>query len=176
MSLDFFANLAEVVGVALVVASLIYVAKQLRQNTDAIRAQSRQSVLAASQAELFTTISEPSITINIGNQEPLTEEDQVRVSSYVFAIFRAREFAWLQHNNGVVDDTQWNTELAVLLFFLDSDRIRDWWTNVGRSAFGNEFSEFVDGLCEEHNPTNSSFKGMANWVSVESPISSGKRT
>ena len=56
MSLEYFANLAEVVGVILVIASLIYVAKQLRQNTNAIRAQSRQSVLAASQAELFVTI------------------------------------------------------------------------------------------------------------------------
>ena len=167
MSLNYFANLAEVVGVVLVVASLIYVAKQLRQNTEAIRAQSRQSVLAASQSELFATISEPSITINIGSQDSLTAEDQVRVSSYVFAIFRAREFAWLQHNNGVVDDTQWSTELAVLLFFLDSDRVRVWWANVGRSAFGQEFAEFVDELCEEHKPTNTSFKGMTDWAGLK---------
>lgn len=164
MSLEYFANLAEVVGVVLVVASLIYVAKQLRQNTDAIRAQSRQSVLAASQSELFATLNEPSITLNIGKQDSLTEEEQVQVSSYVFAIFRAREFAWLQHNNGVIDDVQWNTELAVLMFFVDSDRVRDWWVNVGRSAFGEEFSAFVDGLCEENPPTNSSFKAMANWA------------
>lgn len=167
MPLEYFANLAEIVGVLLVVASLIYVAKQLRQNTDAIRAQSRQSVLAASQAELFATLEEPSITLNIGSSGPLSKEEQVSASSYLFAIFRAREFAWLQYNNGVIDDAQWSTELAVLLFFIDSHRVRDWWTNIGQAAFGNEFATFVDALCNEHKPTNSSLAAMGNWVSHE---------
>ena len=146
MSLEYFANLAEVVGLILVVASLIYVAKQLRQNTNSIRAQSRQSVLTASQAELLVTIEQPSITISIGSSESLSEEEQVSIASYLFSIFRAREFAWLQHNNGVIDDTQWNTELAVLLFFIDSQRVRDWWANVGQAAYGDEFTTFVNGL------------------------------
>ncbi len=164
MSLEYLANLAEIVGVVLVVASLIYVAKQLRQNTDAIRAQSRQSVLVASQSELFATLSEPSITLNLAKRGALSEAEQVKVSSYVFAIFRAREFAWLQHNNGVIDDAQWSTELAVLLFFIDSDRVREWWGNVGRSAFGSEFATFVDGLCAQNPPTNASFLAMSSWA------------
>ena len=65
-----------------------------------------------------------------------------------------------------IDNTQWNTELAVLVFFLDSERVRNWWVNVGRGAFGAEFSAFVDNLCEEAAPTNSSFKGMAGWASL----------
>ncbi len=167
MSLEYIANLAEVVGVILVIASLIYVAKQLRQNTNAIRAQSRQSVLTASQAELFMTIEQPSITVSIGNSDSLSEEEQVSVASYLFAIFRAREFAWLQHNNGVIDDTQWSTEFAVLLFFIDSQRVRDWWANVGQSAYGDEFVAFVKDLCEEHSPTNVSFKAMASWANCD---------
>ena len=167
MSLEYFANLAEVVGVILVVASLIYVAKQLRQNTNSIRAQSRQSVLTASQAELFVTVEKPSITLSIGSSGSLSEEEQVSVASYLFAIFRAREFAWLQHNNGVIDDTQWNTELAVLRFFIDSQRVRDWWANVGQAAYGDEFVAFVNGLCKEHVPTNSSFKAMASWANLD---------
>ena len=166
MSLEYFANLAEVVGVILVIASLIYVAKQLRQNTNAIRAQSRQSVLTASQAELFVTIEQPNLTVSIGRSDSLSEEEQVSVASYLFAIFRAREFAWLQHANGVIDDTQWNTELAVLLFFIDSQRVRDWWANVGQVAYGDEFTDFVDGLCKEHAPTNSTFKAMGSWANL----------
>ncbi|MGK0223847.1 MAG: hypothetical protein ACI9ON_003094 [Limisphaerales bacterium] len=167
MSLEYFANLAEIIGVILVVASLIYVAKQLRQNTNAVRAQSRQSVLAASQAELFTTIEQPSLTLSIGSSDPLSQEEQVSVSSYLFAIFRAREFAWLQHNNGVIDDAQWNTELAVILFFIDGPRVRDWWANVGRGGFGDEFAAFIDVLCSENVPTNSSFTAMGAWVSLK---------
>ena len=94
MSLEYIANLAEIVGVLLVVASLIYVAKQLRQNTNAIRAQSRQSVLVASQSELFAQVAHPSLTLSIIDRDPITEEEQVRLSSWLFALFRGREFAW----------------------------------------------------------------------------------
>lgn len=168
MSLEYFANVAELIGVILVIASLIYVAKQLRQNTNAVRAQSRQSVLAASQAELLMTIERPSITVYLGSSESLSKEEQASVASYLFAIFRAREFAWLQHNNGVIDDTQWSTELAVLLFFIDSQRVRDWWENVGQSAYGVEFSAFVNGLCKEHVLTNTTFNAMVSWADLGS--------
>ncbi len=41
MTLDQFANLAEIIGLILVIASLIYVAQQLRQNTNMLCAESR---------------------------------------------------------------------------------------------------------------------------------------
>lgn len=53
MALEQLAYLAQIVGTILVVASLVYVAKQLRQNTDAIHAQSRQAILNAPQREIF---------------------------------------------------------------------------------------------------------------------------
>ncbi len=65
MTLEEYAFLAEIVGVVLVIASLIYVAMQLRQNTDAIRAQSRQSLLTASQAELYSETENPEIVVSI---------------------------------------------------------------------------------------------------------------
>jgi hypothetical protein len=76
----------------------------------------------------------------------------------LFAIFRAREFAWLQHKNGVIDDIQWNTEVAVVQFSIDARRIRDWWTSVGRAAFGGEFADFIDSLIHANPPTDSTFR------------------
>ena len=37
MTVEQFANIAEIIGVILVIASLIYVARELRQNTDMMR-------------------------------------------------------------------------------------------------------------------------------------------
>jgi len=48
MSLEQIAYLAQIIGVILVITSLVYVAQQLRQNTAAILAQSRQAMLDAS--------------------------------------------------------------------------------------------------------------------------------
>ncbi len=86
MSLESYASLAEIIGVTLVVPSLIYVAIQLRQNTNAVRAQSRQAVLTASQAELFVQIERPEISLSIINPSVLTQEEQVRLSSF-FSLF-----------------------------------------------------------------------------------------
>ena len=44
MTLELFASIAEIIGVILVIASLIYVAQQLRQNTEMMRAESRNAV------------------------------------------------------------------------------------------------------------------------------------
>jgi len=81
MTLEQLAYLAEIVGVILVVASLAYVARQLRQNTDAILAQSRQSILAASHSELSMTIANPQMTVQLTLDSPLTPEENVRLGA-----------------------------------------------------------------------------------------------
>ena len=82
MNLDQIANLAEIIGVTLVIASLIYVAKQLRQNTNAIHAQTRQAVLVAAQSELFAVMENPDLVISIVKMDSLTPEEHVRLNSW----------------------------------------------------------------------------------------------
>ncbi len=165
MTLEEYAFLAEIVGVVLVIASLIYVAMQLRQNTDAIRAQSRQSLLTASQAELYSETENPEIVVSIIKSGALTPEESIKVSSWLFASFRTRQFAWLQHRGGIIDDAQWQTEVAVIRFYFDSQRVRDWWAKLGRVAFGDEYADFIDSQISAHPATDSSFQTVANWTS-----------
>ena len=44
MTLEELAYLAEIIGLILVVASLIYVGKQLKQNTEMMKADSRNAI------------------------------------------------------------------------------------------------------------------------------------
>ena len=120
MTLADWAQIAEIIAAVAVIASLIYVAKQLRQNTDALVAQSRQSLLAGSHSELSFEIENPEmVTCMLGNDDPPPEQ-QVKVHAWMCMVFRAREYAWLQYRNGVIDESLWNTEVAVMLFFFDS--------------------------------------------------------
>ena len=164
MSLDQLANLAEIIGMVLVVASLLSVAWQLKQNTRAMRAQTRHAVLEAAQAELFEQVQNPDLSLSIISEATLSPEQQVKLNSWLFAIFRAREFAWLQYTNRAIDETQWQTERAVMEFFLDSERVREWWDHVGRIGFGRAYVTFVEGIMAESTPTNSSFRSVAGWV------------
>ncbi len=157
------AYVAQIIGVILVIGSLIYVAKQLRQNTDAIHAQSRQAVLAASHTELYAELENPDVVISIVKEDPLTAEDHVRLAAWLYAALRTRQFAWLQWKNGVIDDSQWNTEISLIRFFFDSQRVRDWWSRVGHAAFGNEYADFVDGVIRESEPTETLWATVLNW-------------
>ena len=168
MSLDQIANLAEIIGVTLVIASLIYVAKQLRQNTDAINAQTRQAVLVAAQAELFAVMENPDLVISIIRTELLTPEEHIRLNSWLFAAFRAREFAWLQYKNGVIDETQWKTEIGVIQFIFDSQRLRDWWTTIGRVPYGTDFVDFVDSVIRGKPATETTWQAVTKWTTPDS--------
>ena len=163
MTLENFSYLAEIIGVLLVIASLIYVAKQLRQNTDAVLAQSRHAVLTASQAELYSYVENPDLTVSLANLDPLTPEQHAKISSSLFATFRARQFAWLQYRDGNIDEAQWQTEVSVIKFFLDQDRVRVWWSKLGRVAFGDEYSNFIDSLIADLPATNSTFQTSTTW-------------
>ncbi len=168
MNLSLLANLAEIIGVALVVASLIYVAKQLRQNTDAVHAQTRQAVLASAQTELLALSENPGLVISIIKAKPLTPEEHISLNAWLFAVFRAREFAWLQYRNGVIDETQWETEVGVIRFFFDSQRTRDWWARLGRNPYGADFVDFVDAVIQEQPATETIWRLVASWTSLDS--------
>ena len=85
MNMEQLANFAEVIGVALVIASLIYVAKQLRQTTEALHAQSRQSVLNGSQAELFVLVADPALAKSFVDGYELSPDDNIRLPPNVQA-------------------------------------------------------------------------------------------
>jgi hypothetical protein len=61
MTLGLLASIAEIIGVTLVIASLIYVARQLRQNTEMMRAESRNAIQHSKQQELFLVAQNPDI-------------------------------------------------------------------------------------------------------------------
>jgi hypothetical protein len=67
VTLEELAYAAQILGVVLVIASLAYVGKQLRQNTDALRAQSRYAVLTAAQNEQMISIENPTVTGSTAN-------------------------------------------------------------------------------------------------------------
>ena len=144
MALEQFAYLAEIFGVVAVIASLIYVGLQLKQNTTALHAQSRQSVLEASQNELFKVVDHPEITIAITNKSELAPKEGVALNNWYAAVMRARMFAWLQYRDRIIDQDQWEEERLIIQAVLSSRRGRAWWNRLGRRLFTVSFVELVD--------------------------------
>jgi hypothetical protein len=166
MSMEQLANIAEVIGVVLVISSLIYVAKQLRQTTEALHAQSRQSVLSSSQAELIELMNNPGLARSFVEDGELSADGHIQLHLFLAAAMRVREFSWLQYRNGQIDETQWATELVVMQNVLGTNRTRNWWKAMGRETFGAEFSSFVDDSVQDQPTTDEWWKKMQNWSTL----------
>jgi hypothetical protein len=148
------ADLSEIVSSIAIVATLIYLTVQVRQNTEALQSQTRQAVLAASQAELNMLIEHPAISLAIvATDRPLSTEENVTVDAWLSSALRSREFAWLQYGAGSVDEQQWATEESVLVSIFDNPLPRLWWERIGRFVTGPEFAAYVGNLIAATPPT-----------------------
>ena len=119
MTLEQWSYIADIIGVILIVASLAYVARQLRQNTDAQLATSRQAMLAADLDLLSKSVDHPEAARGLGKSP-----DEVRHASWIVSYLRIREFAWYQYQNGVLDQTTWESYIAPTAVVFESPESR----------------------------------------------------
>ena len=160
-------DLSEILSSVAIVITLIYLAIEITQNTDAIEGQTRQAVLDSAQAELTLLLDNPDLVRSLASLERLSETDSIRLDSYLSLSLRSREFSWLQYKSGSIDEAQWATEEVVLIGILDSETARLWWQRIGRDVFGEEFVDFVDELISGNPATNSIWRASATWASPD---------
>lgn len=163
MKLEKFSNAVEAASSVAVVVTLIVLIVEIRQNTEALNAQSRQSLLTAAQTQLLLVADQPDIITSISKPGPLTGEENAKLDAWLTASMRGREYAWLQYKRGLIDDDQWNTELAVTRIVVSSPRTRLWWSELGRTYVSAEYAAFVDGLIRDQ-PTSDKWEASTNWA------------
>jgi hypothetical protein len=157
------ADWSEIVSSVAIVATLVYLAVEITQNTKALQAQTSQAVLESAQTELHLLMENPDLALALGNDEPLTELQHVRLDSFLTAFLRSREFAWLLYEDGAIGQEQWNTELAVLVGGMGSKKPRLWWHKLGRHSFSDEFVTFVDSTLRKNADSNLAWSKASNW-------------
>jgi hypothetical protein len=106
MKLEKLSSLLEAVSLVAVVITLVILIVEIRQNTEALNAQSRQSVLVAAQTELLQTVDHAEIIAGVSKPGPLTVEENIQLDAYFTASLRSREFSWLQFRSGSIDEEQ----------------------------------------------------------------------
>jgi hypothetical protein len=122
MALEQWAYIAQIIGVVLIIASLVYVAVQVRQNTDAQLTTSRQATLAAHVELLGRSMDYPEATEALGQ----TTED-IRFNAWLVMYLRITEFAWYQYQNGILDRTSFESYMAPTAAVFEADRARHVW-------------------------------------------------
>jgi hypothetical protein len=160
--LEQIANIADIIGVMLIVASLVYVARQVQQNTELLKSQSRQALLTNDKAAIQTAINERDLFEMLARPEPLSFQDQFRFTMLMIMSLRDREYEFFQYRAGAVDEAAWLSYREVTRLMLDSERRRKWWNTIGNNFFDPEFVAMVEKIISD-SPLDDSFTRFGTW-------------
>jgi len=158
VDLQSLANLGEVIGAAAVVASLLYLAVQVRQGTRAQRTENYARALdriAAMQSALSRE-SEVSQIFARGVEDvsKLAPMQRIRFTWGLYEMFDAFEFMFYTYKNDQIPEEVWARWSQTLAFWLTFPGIRAWWS-ARPVSFTETFTAFVDTLVQD-NPTDKS--------------------
>ncbi len=154
MSIEEIVVLAELIAALAVVISLLYLAAQVRQSNKHARAQTRERMIIQASNEVYKGfVDDPSILRSLYKSEPLSEEEWIRLSGWLLAAMRQREYEYFQMRDGNIEKEVWEAYRGLITIHLGSKRTRKWWDSWGSVPFDAGFCSMVSELLDEQaNP------------------------
>ena len=156
MTLEDLGNLGDFVGGIAVLATLVYLAVQVRQNNRLLRANTA-SVRAASS----TAINERLVGVNqslvedqslaevfvreLSSPGSISGADRVRLDVLLQSMFISLENIMKMAQSGAIEPHDWEPWSRHLHFWLKNPAVRAWWDRQ-RSPFGRDFRAHVETL------------------------------
>ena len=147
MNWDAIGAVAEMLGGVAVVVSLIYVARQIKQNTEeAITARTQHLISTNSDANSqIANNGELARIMQTGffSYDEMDPVDQVRFGTFCFSIFNQYDFAYHQYLTGKLDPTVWKKMDYEMPLFLGLSGSNSWWQK-DKQRFSAEFASYID--------------------------------
>ena len=146
MSLNDLANIGQVIGAIAVVISLIYVAMQIRQNTNAVRSATAQTVhehfanwyhLVAADAELARITAS-----GLRDYASLGEQERVRFVAAFMSFLSYSQNAFLKWRQGLLAPSLWLGWEQVMMNLFGAPGGKAFWRD--RGYIGEDFRRYVE--------------------------------
>jgi hypothetical protein len=169
MDLQSLANLGEFVSALAVVISLIYLAFQVRQNTQSLRTENYARALdrvAAIQSQL-SAHGELSRIVSKGAIDPskLTPQQRIQMTWGLYETFGAFEFMFHAARSQALPDQVWSRWAAAVAWWLTFPGVRCWW-QARPIPFTADFTSFVEAMLRD-NPSDP--EAAQRWRDFLSP-------
>jgi len=154
--LQALANIGEIIGAITVVLSLIYLAVQIRQSTQAQRTENYSRALdrlAAMQSSLSQD-DEFSLMFSKGavDASKLTAQERIRFTWSLYEAFGAFEFMFHASKTDAIPEEVWRRWSYAVAWWLTFPGVQTWWSSRPL-PFTDSFTSFVESLLED-NPTD----------------------
>lgn len=154
MDLESLGNLGDFISGLSVVASLLYLARQINQNTASVR----QSVLGLHmQANIEANklmVADASVANlfheGIQDREALSDSDRRRFDAFINIVFRTYQHSY-ELKSAIFEDRT-SQIVAGASFLLSAPGVQSWWAQY-RTTFSPQFAAFVDQLLTEMIPS-----------------------
>ena len=157
MTLEALGNIGELVGAIGVIASLAYLAIQIRQNTNAIKASSHHAVNDAFSNFLELLINNRRaakiLKSGIEGLDALDAEERDTFYAVLSLLFNHFENTFVHYRRGLLDEGQWDRWKFAVGWYVGFPGIAVWWRNRS-PVFSSEFREFVAGQQDRSGPTD----------------------
>ena len=149
MSWEAIGSIGEVVGAAGVLASLIYLAVQIRQNTLLMRGTIRQQLTTASQENMYHWAECADVVAKLRSGADLEMEERLRLNQMCRAMFRGWANYAYQHQIGLLDSSEWGGMAVTIRNLLASPWMLKEWEAM-REEFSENFVTEVETIIGRH--------------------------
>ena len=143
MNWDAIGAIGEVVGAIAVVATLFYLAFQIRQNTRMSRAAMTKDLLLASRSAIMDLTSNDRLAEIWAEIRDFDDADAARRYTFYQSFFRLYELQFNLSNQGLLDQSIASSYELVIRMFTQTKHFDQYWS-VGRNQFHEDFAEYVD--------------------------------
>lgn len=143
MNWDAIGAIGEIVGAIAVVATLVYLARQIQQNTRVSRAEMTKDLMLASRSAILDLASNDKLAeINFEIRD-FENKDVARRYTFYQSFFRLYELQFNLSNQGLLDDSIATSYMLVIRMFTQTKHFDEYWS-AARGQFHDEFAAYVD--------------------------------
>jgi len=148
MNWEAIGAIGEVLGAIGVIASLIYLAIQVRASTRAAAVEAKLESTRMLHGFMDYLIETPELNDiylrGIDDLNSLSKEDYYRFSNMAFKAFWFFSAAHFQLRMGTLDEGEFQEPLSVMRYWLHHPGCRAWWHKLGHQSASPKFREFVE--------------------------------
>jgi protein-disulfide isomerase-like protein with CxxC motif len=146
MTLEQVFFVSQSIAAVAVVASILYLAREVRQSERVQRATMQQG-RADRAAHASLTVASAGLSRiwqkALSPTPDLTQEEFAQWALICRSAFLSGEDSYLQHRAGLLDEVAWGSYVASVHFYMASPGMRAMW-KVSSKQFGADFRKFVD--------------------------------
>ncbi len=148
MNWDAIGAIGELMGATAVVVTLLYLVKQIRQNTESTEAVGLQTWQSNSTAHWLALAENRelgrAVATSAYDSRDLSDDNWIQVGCWWLNNFRQYQTTFVMHERGVVDDELFVVEMRMAARNLQAPGIRQWWDAGGRNQMIPRFTKYLE--------------------------------